>query len=224
MTHLSLLRRSIAEFFAAALVMAVLIGSSLQAQSVSQDVGVVMLFVWLSLMCALMVTIFVFAPISGAHFNPVVSWVMVFKKNLSVGDALVYTIAQIAGAISGTLLANLMYAGPAIQFSNRVRSTPGELLGELISTAGLIALILVLGDRGLGKWSWAAVTGWIGSCFLFTASTCFANPAVTIARIFSGSGAGIAAESVLPFIAVQLVAGGLGIWIAKLLRVQTVKA
>lgn len=220
MAHISLVRRAIAEFFATAFLLSVVIGANLQAEAMTKDVGVVMLIVWFSLMCALILLIFVFSPISGAHLNPVVTWVMVFKRHIKTMDAVVYTVAQILGGIAGSIVANLMFNTPAIQYASHVRNSPGELIGEFISTAGLIAIILLLSDRGLSKWAWAVVPAWIGTTFLFTSSTCFANPAVTIGRIFSYTGAGIEANSVLPFIFVQFVAGAIGIWIAKLLRLN----
>ncbi len=222
MANISLLRRAIAEFFATAFLMMALIGSTLQAEASTNNNGVAMLMVWFSLLCALSLLIFVFSPISGAHLNPVVTWVMAFKRQIKTFDAVVYILAQIIGAIAGTIMANLMFNTPAIQFATHVRNTPGELIGEFISTAGLIAIILLLNDRGLSKWAWVVIPTWIGSAFLFTSSTCFANPAVTISRIFSYTGAGIEANSVLPFILVQFVAGAIGIWIAKLLRVNPV--
>ncbi len=224
MANISLLRRAIAEFFATAFVMIVLMGSSIQAEAASQDVGVVMLMVWFSLMCGLVLVLFVFGPISGAYLNPVVTWVKVYKKQIKVLDASFYTVAQILGAIIGTIAANVMFNQPAIQFATHTRASTGELIGEFISTAGLIALVLHLADRGAGRWAWAAVPAWIGTAFLFTSSTCFANPAVTIGRIFSSSGAGIEASSVAGFIAVQLIAGIFGIWFAALLRPRSIEA
>jgi arsenate reductase len=220
MAHISLLRRGLAEFFATAFIMTVLIGSTIQGEALTKDSGVTFQIVWLAFLCGLALAIFIFGPVSGAHLNPVVTWVMRLKGHIKTSEALAYSAFQIAGAISGSIIANLMFNLAPVQFATHLRSTPGELIGEFISTSGLVAVILVMNDRGAARWSWAAVTAWIGTAFLFTSSTCFANPAVTIGRIFSGSGAGIEASSVPAFIAVQIAAGALGIWIAKLLRVN----
>jgi len=154
--------------------------------------------------------------LSGAHFNPVVSavdWVVGRRSRtgLSGRDVLAYSVAQILGGIGGALLANVMFGLAAVQISQHVRAQPGLWVGELVATAGLIALILPLARTGRAPLSAAAVAAWIGAAYWFTSSTSFANPAVTIGRAFTDTFAGIAPGSVVPFIAAQLAGAALGL-------------
>ena len=158
-----------------------------------------------------------FGPISGAHFNPAVSLVMYATKNLSLKETLAYIPAQIGGAIVGALLANLTFDLPVLQFSDNARVTTGTLVAEVIATAGLLAVIQVFVARKNANHVAIAVAAWIGSAYFFTASTSFANPAVTIGRAFTDTFAGIAPASIVPFIAAQLVGAALGLAIAKAL-------
>ena len=126
-----------------------------------------------------------------------------------------FVSAQIAGAITGAIIANVMFDLSAIQISTNERVTTGTLLGEVIATAGLITVIFVLVARAQEKLIPVAVAAWIGSAYLFTSSTSFANPAVTIGRVFSDTFAGINPVSVLPFIIAQLIGAMLGIALVK---------
>ena len=155
--------------------------------------------------------------ISGAHFNPAVSLVMFATKNLSLKETLAYIPAQIGGAIVGALLANLTFDLPVLQFSDNARVTTGTLVAEVIATAGLLAVIQVFAARKNANHVAIAVAAWIGSAYFFTASTSFANPAVTIGRAFTDTFAGIAPASIVPFIAAQLVGAAVGLVIAKAL-------
>jgi len=202
--------KSIAEFFGTALLVCVVIGSGIMGTNLSQDAGIALIINTFSTIFALVLLIFVLAPVSGAHFNPVVSLVQLFSKSQKVSETLSYIVAQIAGAISGAVLANIMFSQEALQVSTRVREGFGLLIGEVIATAGLIALIGILSKRNQGNLIPLAVAGWIGSAYFFTSSTSFANPAVTIGRVFSNTFAGIEPGSVLPFIAAQLVGAALG--------------
>jgi glycerol uptake facilitator-like aquaporin len=202
--------KSIAEFFGTALLVCVVIGSGIMGTNLSQDSGVALIINTLSTIFALVLLIFVLAPVSGAHFNPVVSLVQLVSKSQKVSETLSYIVAQVAGAISGAVLANIMFSQEALQISTRVREGFGLLIGEVIATAGLVALIGILTKRNQGNLIPLAVAGWIGSAYFFTSSTSFANPAVTIGRIFSNTFAGIEPGSVLPFIAAQLVGAALG--------------
>jgi glycerol uptake facilitator-like aquaporin len=188
----------------------VVIGSGIMGTNLSQDSGVALIINTLSTIFALVLLIFVLAPVSGAHFNPVVSLVQLVSKSQKVSETLSYIVAQIAGAVSGAVLANVMFSQEALQVSTRVREGFGLLIGEVIATAGLVALIGILTKRNQGNLIPLAVAGWIGSAYFFTSSTSFANPAVTIGRIFSNTFAGIEPGSVLPFIAAQLVGAALG--------------
>jgi len=210
--------KSIAEFFGTALLVCVVIGSGIMGTNLSQDAGVALIINTISTIFALALLIFVLAPVSGAHFNPVVSLVQLVGNNQKVSETLSYIVAQIAGAISGALLANIMFDQAALQISTKARTSVGMLIGEVIATAGLIALIGILSKRNQGNLIPLAVAGWIGSAYFFTSSTSFANPAVTIGRIFSNTFAGIEPGSVLPFIAAQLVGAALGLLTVKVLN------
>ncbi len=163
----------------------------------------------------LSVLILQFGPVSGAHFNPLVSfvdWLLGHRSGhgLPIRDVAAYSVAQTIGAIAGAALANLMYALAPLQISTHDRATPSVLLAEAIATAGLVALIFTLARSGRAPLSAAAVGGYIGAAYWFTSSTSFANPAVTIGRIFTDTFAGIAPGSVLPFIAAQIAGAGIG--------------
>ena len=211
----ALLKRSIAEFFGTALLVCVVVGSGIMGTSLSGDEGIALVINALSTAFALALLIFVVGPISGAHFNPVVTLVEAFSRNIKDIDLLAYIPAQIFGAVAGSITANAMFNQTAIQISTQNRANSGALIGEVIATAGLIALIGILSKRGQGSVIPVAVAGWIGSAYFFTSSTSFANPAVTIGRVFTDTFAGIEPGSVLPFVAAQLVGAALGFAIAK---------
>ncbi|MEO0024858.1 MAG: hypothetical protein RL196_1299, partial [Actinomycetota bacterium] len=170
---------------------------------------------------ALALLILTLSPVSGAHFNPVVSLWLLATKQQKAGETLAYITAQVGGAIAGAVLANLMFDLPAIEFSSHARVSTGTLIGEVLATAGLIAVIGILSHRNQSHLIAVSVAAWIGSAYFFTSSTSFANPAVTIGRIFSNTFAGIEASSVLPFIAAQLVGAALGALIVSVLSTKT---
>ena len=211
----NLLGQTAAEFFGTATLVCVVVGSGIMGTNLSQDLGIALLINTVSTIFALALLILTLGPISGAHFNPAVTLVMVVTKQQKPTDALAYIPAQIAGAIVGSLLANLMYDLPAAQLSTHARVSTGTLIGEVLATAGLIAVIGILSRRGQSHLIAVAVAAWIGSAYFFTSSTSFANPAVTLGRIFSNTFAGIAPESVVPFIAAQLVGAALGILLVR---------
>jgi glycerol uptake facilitator-like aquaporin len=206
----STLGKSVAEFFGTALLVCVVVGSGIMGANLSTDSGVALIINTISTIFALVLLIFVLAPVSGAHFNPVVSLVQLVTKSQKVSETLSYIFAQTLGAITGSILANIMFNQEALQISTRAREGFGLLLGEVIATAGLIALIGILSKREQANLIPLAVAAWIGSAYFFTSSTSFANPAVTVGRIFSNTFAGIEPGSVLPFIAAQLVGAALG--------------
>jgi glycerol uptake facilitator-like aquaporin len=207
--------KAVAEFSGTALLVSVVVGSGIMGTNLSQDAGVALLINAFSTIFALALLILVLGPISGAHFNPAVSVVQLFSRQQPIAETLTYIVAQIAGAISGAILANAMFDLPAIQFSTHDRVSSGMLIGEFVATAGLVALIGILSSRDQGKYISVAVAAWIGSAYFFTSSTSFANPAVTIGRVFTDTFAGISAASVLPFIAAQLVGAAIGLAISK---------
>jgi len=205
-----LARKASAEFVGTALLVCVVVGSGIMGANLSSDLGVVLIINALSTVFALALLIVVLGPISGAHFNPAVSLVNVFSRLQPAREVGVYIIAQTAGAIVGAILASVMFDLAALQISERDRTSLGMLVGEVVATAGLIAIIGILSARKQTAIIPVAVAAWIGSAYFFTSSTSFANPAVTVGRMFSDTFAGIAPESVLPYIAAQLVGAAIG--------------
>jgi glycerol uptake facilitator-like aquaporin len=172
-------------------------------------VGLQLLYNSLATVMGLTVLILQFGPVSGAHFNPAVSfvdWLLGHRRGhgLPLRDVASYAVAQIVGAIAGAVLANLMYDLPAVAISTHHRVTGGVVLSEVVATAGLIGIIFALARSGRAPLSAAAVGAYIGAAYWYTASTSFANPAVTVGRVFSDTFAGIAPGSVPAFIAAQL--------------------
>ena len=210
--------KATAEFVGTALLVCVVVGSGIMGANLSSDLGVVLIINELSTIFALALLIVVVGPISGAHFNPVVSLMHLFTRTQSLGESLTFIVAQIAGAIIGAIVANVMFDLPTIQFSSHYRETLGMILGEVIATAGLIALIGILVHRKQVALISIAVPAWIGSAYFFTSSTSFANPAVTVGRLFTDTFAGIAPGSVLPFICAQLVGAAIGVAIIAALK------
>jgi glycerol uptake facilitator-like aquaporin len=208
-------RRLLAECVGTALLVAVVIGSGIAAQQLSpHDTGLQLLQNSLTTVFGLGVLILLFGPVSGDHFNPLVSamdWAIGrrARNGLSGTDVLAYTLAQILGGIGGALLANIMFGRPAVQISHHVRAAPGLWVGEIVATAGLVTVILGLARTGRAALSAAAVASWIGAAYWFTSSTSFANPAVTIARMFTDTFAGISPTSVPLFILFQILGAGL---------------
>jgi len=205
----------ISEFVGMALLACVVVGSGIMGTNLSADPGVALLINTISTIFALAILILILGPISGAHFNPAVTLVSLVNKTIQTKDALSYIAVQIAGAITGAIVANAMFDLTVIQISKTDRITVGKLIGEVIATAGLILVIGVLIDRAQTNFIPIVVAGWIGSAYFFTSSTSFANPAITIGRVFSDTFAGIAPSSVLPFIVAQLVGATIGLFVVK---------
>ena len=209
-------RRLLAELVGTALLVSVVVGSGIAAQKLSpNDVGLQLLQNSTTTAFGLGVLILLFGPVSGAHFNPVVSaldWLLGRRagSGLSGRDVTAYTLVQTIGAMLGAVLANAMFDLTAFQVSEKVRGSSGLWIGEIVATAGLIALIFTLARTGRVSLSAGAVGAYIGAAYWFTSSTSFANPAVTIGRIFSNTFAGIAPASAPGFVAAQLVGASLG--------------
>lgn len=206
----SLARRLLAEFLGTALLVAVVVGSGIAAQQLSpDDIGIQLLENSTATVFGLATLILLFGPVSGAHFNPVVSLADWFlgrrsQHGLSLRDVGAYAVAQVTGGIAGAVLANLMFeVNTAI--STKHRASGGHLLAEVVATAVLVALIFALVRSDRGAFAAPAVGAYIGAAYWFTSSTSFANPAVTIGRIFSDTFAGIAPASAPAFIAMQLI-------------------
>ena len=212
---IKILRKWLAEYIGTATLVCVVVGSGIMGTNLSKDSGVALLINAFSTIFALALLILRISPISGAHFNPAVSLVQVLRREMNAVEFLSFISAQIAGAISGAIIANVMFDLEAIQISTNERVSTGTLVGEVIATAGLITVIFVLVARGQDKLIPVAVAAWIGSAYFFTSSTSFANPAVTIGRVFSDTFAGINPASVLPFIIAQLIGAMLGVALVK---------
>jgi glycerol uptake facilitator-like aquaporin len=210
-------RRLFAEFLGTALLVTVVVGSGIAAAALSPgDVGLQLLENSTATAFGLAVLILMFGPVSGAHFNPVVSaadWLLGRGSGTGMAGRHVgaYVLAQTLGAVAGCVLANVMFDLPAVEVAIKDRVTAGHLVGELVATAGLIALIFALARTGRAALSAAAVGGYIGAAYWFTSSTSFANPSVTIGRIFSDTFAGIAPASVPPFVAAQVAGAAIGV-------------
>jgi glycerol uptake facilitator-like aquaporin len=211
----SSVNKLVSEFLGTCLLVCIVIGSGIMATNLSQDIGVQLLINTVSTVFGLMVLIQLLMPISGAHFNPVVTLVNLIQKNVSISTFIKFSIVQTAGAITGAILANAMFNLALIETSTKIRSDSNLYLGEVIATAGLILVINLLVSQEKTALIPVMVASWIGSAYFFTSSTSFANPAVTVGRIFSDSFAGIAPSSVLQFIAAQIIGALLGLGIFK---------
>ena len=214
----ALWRRLVAEFLGSAFLAAVVIGSGIAAQRLSPgETGLELLENAAATAAGLFAIILMFGPVSGGHFNPVVSFVDAAFGGLSWRDAAAYLPVQVAGCIAGAVIANLMFALPAVSISTKHRATPAHFLSEIIATLGLMLVIFALARSGRSRAAPAAVGAYIGAAYFFTSSTSFANPAITVGRMFSDSFAGIAPASAPSFIAAQILGGLLALVVIKAL-------
>ena len=205
---IQLARKATAEAVGTALLVAIVVGSGIFAQRLSpHDVGLQLLENSTATALGLVALILAFGPVSGAHFNPVVTLADRVLGGIDSASAAVYIGAQIIGGCVGTIIANLMFELDAVDWSTRSRSSGGLWLGEAIATFGLLTVILGITRSGKAVAAPLAVGGYIGAAYWFTSSTSFANPAVTIARTLSDTFAGIKPTSVPAFIVAQFVGG-----------------
>ncbi len=204
------MKKLIAEFSGTATLALVVVGSGIMAENLTRDIGVQLLINAAATGAALWLLITLFAPISGAHFNPVVSGIAFFRKELSLALTAAFIALQALGAIAGTIIANLLYQHPAIYISGKNRDGGNLLLSEVIATAGLIFVIYQLSTIESGRFIAIGVASWIFAAYFFTSSTSFANPAIAIGRTFSDSFAGIAPHSAATFIPFQIIGAALG--------------
>ncbi|OPG10150.1 aquaporin family protein [Streptomyces sp. GKU 895] len=217
--------RAAAELLGTALLVAVVIGSGIQATELTQDVGVQLLANSIATVFGLGILILLLGPVSGAHFNPVVTlaeWWTARRggDGVTAREVAVYVPAQIVGAIAGAILADAMFGKPLVEWSTHDRSAGHLLLGEVVATAGLILLIFGLARTNQLRFAPVAVASYIGAAYWFTSSTSFANPAVTIGRTFSDTFAGIAPGSLVGFIGAQLVGGAVGLALVAVVFVR----
>ena len=211
-------QRALAEFLGVAGIVAVVLGTSHMADALGADATVGLLINALATGAVLFVLISLFAPVSGAQFNPIVTFVLWLKKETGSGEALVFVIAQVLGGFAGAVLANLMFTESAIALSANQRDGLGINLGEVVASFGLVLVILVLIQNQKSSLIPVAVPAWIIAGYFFTASTSFANPAVTLGRAFSDTGSSIAWGSVPMFILMQFLGALLALATASLLK------
>jgi glycerol uptake facilitator-like aquaporin len=206
------LRAHFAEFSGTALITATVIGSGIMAQILTRDV-------LLQLLVNTFATILILglAPVSGAYFNPAVLLVAFLRRQLSALDLLTMTIVQVAGAASGAILAHALFNRALIDPSTTSRDGSWLFLSEVVATAGLVATIFIASNQGRGENAFWLVPLWIGGAYIFTSSTSFANPAITLGRSLTDSFSGIAIASVPVFISAQLLGAIVGHFIADFL-------
>jgi glycerol uptake facilitator-like aquaporin len=211
------MKKLLAEYLGTTLLVAIVVGSGIMATDLTKDIGLQLLINTIATVFGLAVLILILAPISGAHFNPVVTLVDLIQGKSSVLQFIQYVFVQVIGAISGALLANAMFDHALIESATKVRTGSNLYLAELVATAGLILVINLLVIQKNLTVIPAAVAAWIGSAYFFTSSTSFANPAVTIGRTFSDSFAGISPSSAPAFIAAQILGALIGLGLMKVL-------
>jgi arsenate reductase len=216
MTREALWRRLLAEFCGTALLVVSVVGSGIIATTLSPgEVGLQLLQNSVATALALGALILIFGPVSGAHLNPVVSaadWLLGrrTRSGLTATELGAYILAQAVGGVVGAVLANLMFALPAVEWSTTRRSEVHLWLGEVVATAGLVLLVFALARSGRAAVAPAAVGAYIGAAYWFTSSTSFANPAVTLGRAFTDTFAGIAPGSVPGFVLAQILGLAVG--------------
>jgi glycerol uptake facilitator-like aquaporin len=207
-TDVVLWRRLVAESLGSAFLSAVVIGSGIAAVQLSPgNTGLELLENAAATAAGLFAIILMFGPVSGGHFNPVVSFADAAFGGLSWRDAAAYLAAQVAGCAGGAVIANLMFSLPAVSISTQHRASSAHFLSEIVATLGLLLVIFALARTGRARTAPAAVGAYIGAAYFFTSSASFANPAITIGRIFTNTFAGIGPSSAPPFIAAQVIGG-----------------
>jgi arsenate reductase len=218
MTRTTLWRCLLAELLGSAFLAAVVVGSGIAAQELSPgNVGLQLLENAAATGAGLYAIILMFGPVSGGHFNPVVSFVDAAFGGVSWRTAGAYLPVQVIGCVGGAIVANLMFSKPAVAFSTHHRATPAHFLSEAVATLGLIVVIFALARSGRSQHAPAAVATYIGAAYFFTSSTSFANPAITVGRMFSDTFAGIAPSSVPSFVAAQVVGGAVAVVVIRVL-------
>ena len=203
-------RKFAAEFIGTSVLVTAVVGSGIMATNLSGDRGIELIINDFSTIFTLGILIQVFGPISGAHFNQVVTLNDLVQKRFEKLIAISYVIAQFLGATLGVIIANVMFKKPLLYMSHHSREGLNLFFSEVIATAGLVLLIHLLRNQNKVQLVPIIVAGWIGAAYLFTSSTSFANPAITFARMFSNSYSGISPDSAWKFMIAQLIGGALG--------------
>ncbi len=218
MGEVALWRRLAAEFLGSAFLAVLVVGSGIAAQRLSPgDTGLELLENAAATAGGLFAIILMFGPVSGGHFNPVVSFADAAFGGVSWRDAATYLPAQVAGCTAGAVAANVMFALPAVSISVQHRATAAHFLSEVIATLGLLLVIFALARSGRSRMTPAAVGAYIGAAYFFTSSASFANPAITVGRMFSDTFAGIAPSSAPVYIAAQVTGGVLAVVVVRVL-------
>ncbi|HEY7723220.1 MAG TPA: aquaporin [Pedococcus sp.] len=213
-----------AEFVGALGLLAAVVGSGVMATNLTEDVALQLLVNALATVAALGVLIATLGPVSGAHFNPAVSVAVAARGDLAWAHVPAYAAAQVAGALAGTALANLMFGLPAWHLSGTERTGAGLWLGEVVATAGLIMVVGFVSQPGRGDRAPLLVPAWILAAYFFTSSTSFANPAVTLGRAFTDTFSGIQPGSVPGFLVAQAVGTAVGLAAIALVVPSTTSA
>jgi glycerol uptake facilitator-like aquaporin len=209
------MRRLLAEFLGALLLAAAVIGSGIMAQDLAQgNDAIALLANTAATVATLAVLIGTLGPVSGAHFNPAVTFAALLRREMASAQGAGYILVQVLGCCAGALLAHAMFDLPLLQSSVHVRSGAGQWLSEFVATAGLVWVVASCKKPGDGAWR---VPLWIGAAYWFTASTSFANPAITIARSLTDSFSGIRPVDVPAFLLAQFVGAAAGLLVAQAL-------
>jgi len=211
------IRAHLAEFLGTGLITATVVGSGIMAQSLTRDVLLQLFVNTFATVLVLALAIWLLAPISGAYFNPAVVFIAFLRKKESLVTAVTFSVIQIVGAAGGAILAHALFSRALIDPSTHVRDGSALFISEIVATAGLIATIFIASNQGRGEHAFWLVPMWIGSAYVFTSSTSFANPAITLGRSLTDSFSGIALASVPLFIVAQFIGALLGHVIANLL-------
>jgi glycerol uptake facilitator-like aquaporin len=211
------LRAHFAEYLGTALITATVVGSGIMAQALTTDILLQLLVNTFATVLILAMAIWLLAPVSGAYFNPAVLLVSFIRRQISALQLLTFTLMQVAGAVSGAILAHALFNRALIDPSTNSRDGSWLFLSEVLATAGLVATIFIASNQGRGEHAFWLVPMWIGGAYIFTSSTSFANPAITLGRSLTDSFSGIAIASVPAFIAAQILGAIIGHFIADLL-------
>jgi glycerol uptake facilitator-like aquaporin len=210
-------RALLSEYFGTTILVATVIGSGIMGTKLSDDTLLVLLVNALATVFVLGILILTLGPVSGAHFNPLVTIALGLTKQFPTKQILPYVLSQVLGGIYGAIIANVMFGQAILQISTKARFNGGTAIGEVVATTLLLFVILSLIRTDRANLIALAVPGVIGAAYFFTSSTSFANPAVTIGRIFSDTFAGIAPGSVVGFIAFQIVGTAIALGLVKLM-------
>ena len=211
------LRAHFAEYLGTALITATVVGSGIMAQALTTDILLQLLVNTFATVLILAMAIWLLAPVSGAYFNPAVLLISFVRRQISALQLLTFTLMQVAGAVSGAILAHALFNRALIDPSTNSRDGSWLFLSEVLATAGLVATIFIASNQGRGEHAFWLVPMWIGGAYIFTSSTSFANPAITLGRSLTDSFSGIAIASVPTFIAAQILGAIIGHFIADLL-------